>query len=645
MRRISGLLRGLTLAGLLLGTVVAAPSHAKQPVQQATFDGGWIVQQHCETTRHSESGPVQSSSDDTYPLHISVEGSHATAHAETGTVVWEGEIGGNELSIDYSSGQTTCTGTLLLGSDGNSFTGTRSCTTRLFTAILAETSCTLTGTRFGATPAPTCDLELYVSPERVSAGGIAYLDLRAFRGTGEPIAGDTAQVAIVDGPGTVLEGALTTNEYGEAEFTYQAPSDIPSQVTVQLRGTVAGCPDDAATAFLYLQPTGGFEVEVSPPFLSNLGDQVTITVRVTSADGSPIRGETVVLEPVAPAGDPVEVQTDADGVASFTLTHIYEERTIYQFAVRAVGEEVVMEVPVVPTQVQIEQNPITQEPYIGVVADGVSTLDVFLHFPQLAGQPIPFTPPALGTLEGDAVVDAGGQPAVLLDGSGSATVRYRPPAYLPDSGLLTEKVNVFKVIDGVPVANESPISVGGAKEVINFTYEVPGVGTETVPLEILVFRPPVMLVHGFTGDTTTWDDLAKHLRSLGFDAVNRNYPGTPESTIMDIGEDLAARIAEQEGDYARAGIKLSRVDVVAHSTGGLFTRSYIQGLSGDYRGDVRKLIMVGTPNHGVSTPSKWIGALQSWWYNYLHWTVLDDLHHESWFMLFINYGEEAGQHL
>jgi len=494
------------------------------------------------------------------------------------------------------------------------------------------------------TPTSTCDLELYVSPENLSAGEVAYLTLRALRGE-EPIAGEPAQVAILDGPGAILEAPLTTDGYGDAEFIYQAPPDISEPTTVYLMGTVAGCPDDAATAFLYLQPAGGFEVEISPSFFNNLGDQVTIIVKVTSPEGNPISGETVVLELLAPAEEPVETWTDADGVASFTLTHIYEGWTTYQFAVRAVGEEVVMEIPVVATEVQLEQNPITQEPYIGVVADGVSTLDVFLHFPQLAGQPIPFTPSALGTLEGDAVVDTGGQPAVLLDGTGNATIRYRPPAYLPDPGLLTEQVNVSKMIDGVPVADESPISVWAAKEAINFTYEMPGLGTENVPLEILVFRTPVMLVHGFTGDTTTWAALAEYLRAQKFDAVNRNYPGTPQSTIMDIGEDLAVRIAEQEGDYARAGIKLSRVDVVAHSTGGLFTRSYIQGLSGDYRGDVRKLIMVGTPNHGVSTASKWIGAAQSWWYNYLHWTVLDDLHNESWFMLFINYGEETGQHL
>lgn len=645
MRRILVLLTGLIAAGLLLTTLVAPTLYARQPAQGATFDGAWTVEEHCEITRHTQNGPVYESTDSTYNLHISVAGTHATAHAETGSVVWEGEIAGNELTITETPGQVECTGSLVLADGGNSFTGTRNCLVRMLTATLQESHCTLSGTRLGATPAPSCNLELHVSPENLSAGEIAYLQLRAFRGTGEPIVGELAQVAILDGPGAVQEGGLTTNEYGEAEFTYQAPADVSRQTTVQLMATVAGCPDDAATAFLYLQPAGRFDVEVSPPFFSNLGDQVTITVSVRDLQGAPISGETVTLEPLAPAGDPVEAQTDADGIAIFTLTHLYEEWTAYQFTVRAAEKELTLEVPVVATEIQVEENPVTQQPYLGVAADGVSTLDVFLYLPQLAGQAIAFSTPALGTLEGDAVIDAGGQPAVLLDSSGSATVRYRPPAYLPDPNLLTEQVDVFKEIDGVPVWDESPISVWGAKEVIHFTYEVPGLGMEDVPLEILVFRPPVMLVHGFTGDTTTWAALAEHLRTQKFDAVNRNYPGTPQSTILDIGEDLADRIAEQRRDYARADIKLSRVDIVAHSTGGLFARSYIQGLSGDYQGDIRKLIMVGTPNHGVSLLSHRIGVAQSWWYDYLHWTVLDDLYNASWFMIIINYGEEVGQHL
>jgi len=43
-----------------------------------------------------------------------------------------------------------------------------------------------------------------------------------------------------------------------------------------------------------------------------------------------------------------------------------------------------------------------------------------------------------------------------------------------------------------------------------------------------------------------------------------------------------------------------KVDIVAHSMGGLIVRDYIQ--SDDYKGDVDKFAMVGTPNHGSLNP-------------------------------------------
>ena len=54
-----------------------------------------------------------------------------------------------------------------------------------------------------------------------------------------------------------------------------------------------------------------------------------------------------------------------------------------------------------------------------------------------------------------------------------------------------------------------------------------------------------------------------------------------------------------------------QVDVVAHSTGGLLTRSYIQSV--DYDDDIRKFAMVGTPNEGaVNMYYIWAGGNPKW---------------------------------
>ncbi len=67
----------------------------------------------------------------------------------------------------------------------------------------------------------------------------------------------------------------------------------------------------------------------------------------------------------------------------------------------------------------------------------------------------------------------------------------------------------------------------------------------------------------------------------------------------------------------------SKVNIVAHSMGGLVARTYIQG--GDYDNDVDNLFMIGTPNHGSSDiypvweggyiPKGWSSRLIMKWYS------------------------------
>jgi len=53
-------------------------------------------------------------------------------------------------------------------------------------------------------------------------------------------------------------------------------------------------------------------------------------------------------------------------------------------------------------------------------------------------------------------------------------------------------------------------------------------------------------------------------------------------------------------DEAKEKSGAQKVDIIAHSMGGLVARSYIQGANYQTRNDVDQLIMLGTPNHGSS---------------------------------------------
>ena len=274
----------------------------------------------------------------------------------------------------------------------------------------------------------------------------------------------------------------------------------------------------------------------------------------------------------------------------------------------------------------LEQNPVTGKPFVGVAADGVSSVRISVTLPGCTG--VKANKPAAGELKGDSVSATG---AITLNSAGQAQLTYHPPDYLA-------KDQLGKTVDVHQTGSHTYVAVVP----LVFTYTDASGKAGQLAGEILVCRPPVMLVHGFVGGTATWGKMSTYLRGEGFDTFSGDYSSATLS-IEGLSGLLQAHIQQQKLDYANANIKLARVDAVGHSMGGLISRYYANGLPG-YTGDLRKLIMVGTPNHGVDDTSKKVGDWASKWYG-THRVPGEQLWCESPFMKALNAGENTGAHL
>jgi pimeloyl-ACP methyl ester carboxylesterase len=113
----------------------------------------------------------------------------------------------------------------------------------------------------------------------------------------------------------------------------------------------------------------------------------------------------------------------------------------------------------------------------------------------------------------------------------------------------------------------------------------------SLPAAIDPNRPLAVLIHGLDSDRCDCAPLGELLQSSGQQIAYFSYPG--DQPIADSAALLGRCLQRVRSTHP--GL---RIDIVAHSMGGLVARSYVEGP--DYAGGVDRMILVAPPNHGSS---------------------------------------------
>ncbi len=385
-------------------------------------------------------------------------------------------------------------------------------------------------------------------------------------------------------------------------------------------------------------------ISVSPNHFSKKGDIARIKIRLVGGNAQNISGRPVILED---GYNRQKKNTDSLGTVQFTVKHTDGKRVSYAYMISTDGLTRKLTIPVTQLEAVLEKNPLTGKPYKGIIADEKTWIKIKINSSGLHKGVLRIKQPSKGTVQ--CAGSSSQCTAIPLTDSKQITLKYYPPAYLAKSDLrekviLTKKARTiltnaisrgtFYLNSGrPPMATRVPVE---------FTYESPDGHQSVFTVNIRITRPPVMLVHGFTGGISTWGKLQTYLGGERFDPVIDEYYSGNQG-IHAQSKSLSMNIKRELKRYRALGFKGARVDVIGHSMGGLIARDYIQGYP-QFQGDIRKLIMVGTPNHGVSFTDYAAGVFISDFFG-KHRLAATQLYADSAFMKSLNAGETAGRHL
>lgn len=139
-------------------------------------------------------------------------------------------------------------------------------------------------------------------------------------------------------------------------------------------------------------------------------------------------------------------------------------------------------------------------------------------------------------------------------------------------------------------------------ELINVTNT-----NEVVKAFILrVYRVPVLMIHGKNDSGESYVNMANRLQNEGLYLnemlLRANYDKTSNESFATNSQVVRQEIDKLLGKMVQQKYAVKKVDIVAHSMGGLLSRIYLQ--SSQYKLDINKLITHNTPHSGSQAANR-----------------------------------------
>jgi triacylglycerol esterase/lipase EstA (alpha/beta hydrolase family) len=199
---------------------------------------------------------------------------------------------------------------------------------------------------------------------------------------------------------------------------------------------------------------------------------------------------------------------------------------------------------------------------------------------------------------------------VTADSSGRAEAFYTPPDYFLRPSQKDDFDRVERQVELTVHQNNGPTSA----------------------VDISLRRPPVFLVHGLFGSIGVWDEFRPLLPESSYPKISRGWPLNltdakyfetrpgwegqygPRFDLFNVGSEYPTQNLAEETRTVRQHIALSlfgyrtgyaigKIDLVAHSMGGMMSRKMI-GEDARVRDAVRKLIIINSPLRGSPLADK-----------------------------------------